>query len=70
MHVKVVTEAGVVYLLGIVTETEANLATDIARTTSGVRKVVRVFDYCKLGEPGCAPTKFPADAKKPEAQKK
>jgi osmotically-inducible protein OsmY len=70
VHVKVVTEASVVYLLGIVTETEANLATDIARTTSGVRKVVRVFDYCKLGEPGCAPTKFPADAKKPEAQKK
>jgi osmotically-inducible protein OsmY len=69
VHVKVVTEASVVYLLGIVTETEANLATEIARTTGGVRKVVKVFDYCKLGEPGCAPTKFPADAKKPEAQK-
>ncbi|MFY9316908.1 MAG: BON domain-containing protein [Burkholderiales bacterium] len=70
VHVKVVTEASVVFLLGIVTETEANLATEIARTTGGVRKVVKVFDYCKLGEPGCAPTKFPADAKKPEAQKK
>ena len=34
-----------------------------------MRKVVKVFDYCKLGEPGCAPTKFPADAKKPEAAK-
>jgi osmotically-inducible protein OsmY len=70
VHVKVVTEASVVYLLGIVTESEANNATELARTTSGVRKVVRVFDYCKLGEPGCAPTKFPAEAKKPEAQKK
>jgi osmotically-inducible protein OsmY len=70
VHVKVVTESSVVYLLGIVTETEANLATEIARTTGGVRKVVRVFDYCKLGEPGCAPTKFSSDPKKPEAQKK
>jgi osmotically-inducible protein OsmY len=70
VHVKVVTEASVVYLLGIVTESEANNAAEIARTTGGVRKVVRVFDYCKLGEPGCARTHFPADAKKPEAQKK
>jgi osmotically-inducible protein OsmY len=71
VHVKVVTEASVVYLLGIVTETEANLATEIARTTGGVRKVVKVFDYCKLGEVGCAPTKFSSDPpKKPEAQKK
>jgi len=45
LHVKVVTEAGVVYLLGIVTEREAALATRIARTTSGVKRVVRVFEY-------------------------
>jgi len=45
--VKVVTEASVVYLLGIVTEDEAAAATEIARTTGGVRKVVKVFDYCK-----------------------
>jgi osmotically-inducible protein OsmY len=70
VHVKVVTEAAAVYLLGIVTEAEANNATELARTTGGVRKVVRVFDYCKLGDPGCAPTKFPAESKKPEAQKK
>lgn len=44
-HVKVVTEAGTVYLLGLVTRREADAATDIARTTSGVRKVVRVFEY-------------------------
>ena len=45
IHVKVVTENGVVYLLGIVKKQEADAATDIARTTSGVRKVVRIFEY-------------------------
>ena len=45
VHVKVVTEAGTVYLLGIVKKQEANDATEIARTTSGVQKVVRVFEY-------------------------
>jgi osmotically-inducible protein OsmY len=34
-----------VYLLGLVTRREADAATDVARTTSGVRKVVRVFEY-------------------------
>ncbi|MGE5466264.1 MAG: BON domain-containing protein [Ignavibacteria bacterium] len=43
-HVKVVTEAGTVYLLGIVTQREANDAVEIARTTGGVLKVVRVFE--------------------------
>jgi osmotically-inducible protein OsmY len=43
-HVKVVTEAGVVFLLGLVTQTEANAAVEIARTTGGVLKVVRVFE--------------------------
>ena len=45
VHVKVVTEASVVYLLGIVTRKEAEVATEIARTTSGVGKVVRLFEY-------------------------
>jgi len=44
-HVKVVTESGVVYLLGLVTRQEADSATEIARGTSGVAKVVRVFEY-------------------------
>jgi len=43
--VKVVTEAGVVYLLGLVTRDEADAATEVARSTSGVQKVVRVFEY-------------------------
>lgn len=44
-HVKVVTETGVVYLMGLVTRAEADAASDIASTTSGVQKVVRVFEY-------------------------
>jgi osmotically-inducible protein OsmY len=41
---KVVTERGTVYLLGRVTPREADRATEIARSTSGVQKVVRVFE--------------------------
>ena len=44
LHVKVVTENNVVYLLGVVKKQEADDATEIARTTSGVQKVVRVFE--------------------------
>lgn len=44
-HVKVVTENGVVYLMGLVTRAEANAASEIASTTNGVQKVVRVFEY-------------------------
>ncbi len=44
-HVKVVTENGVVYLLGLVKRSEANDAVEIARTTDGVQKVVKVFEY-------------------------
>lgn len=45
LHVKVVTESNVVYLLGLVKKQEADAATEIARTTSGVQKVVRIFEY-------------------------
>lgn len=45
VHVKVITEAGVVYLMGIVNRAEGEAATDLARTTSGVQKVVRLFEY-------------------------
>ncbi len=41
---KVVTERGVVYLMGIVTEREANRGADVARSVSGVQKVVKVFE--------------------------
>jgi osmotically-inducible protein OsmY len=42
--IKVVTERGIVYLMGRVTAREAKRATDIARGMSGVTKVVRVFE--------------------------
>jgi len=42
--VKVVTERGIVYLMGRVTAREAKRATEIARGMSGVTKVVRVFE--------------------------
>ncbi|ARN74877.1 BON domain-containing protein [Oceanicoccus sagamiensis] len=44
-RIKVVTENGVVYLLGLVTKDEAARAAEIARTTGGVQKVVRIFEY-------------------------
>jgi osmotically-inducible protein OsmY len=62
VHVKVVTEDSVVYLLGIVTEKEGNAASELARTTSGVRKVVKVFEYCKLSDDACRPREQPKDA--------
>jgi osmotically-inducible protein OsmY len=47
---KVVTEDGSVYLMGRVTQREGNLAGEVARGVSGVRKVVKVFDYISEGE--------------------
>ncbi len=44
-HVKVVTERQVVYLMGLVTHAEADAATQIAATTSGVARVVKLFQY-------------------------
>ena len=41
---KVVTERSTVYLMGRVTQREAQRASDIARQVSGVKKVVRIFD--------------------------
>ena len=46
---KIVTERGVVYLMGRVTQREAERATEVARQVSGVKKVVRVFEI--LTEP-------------------
>ena len=43
-HVKVVTENGVVYLMGLVNAAEADTAAEIARNTQGARSVVKVFE--------------------------
>jgi osmotically-inducible protein OsmY len=47
---KVVTERSVVYLMGRVSEREANRAADVARGVSGVQKVVKVFEVVTEGE--------------------
>lgn len=65
--IKVVTERGVVFLMGRVTETEAKRAAEVARGVSGVQKVVRVFGIVTPAEvaavqPG-APASAPATAK-------
>jgi osmotically-inducible protein OsmY len=44
-HVKVITERGVVYLLGLVRRDEGDAAAEIASTTAGVQRVVKVFEY-------------------------
>jgi len=44
-RVKVVTESGVVYLMGLVTQAEGKQAADLAASTSGVKRVVKVFEY-------------------------
>jgi osmotically-inducible protein OsmY len=48
--IKVVTERGSVYLMGIVTQREADRASDIASGTSGVQRVVRLFEVISEAE--------------------
>jgi osmotically-inducible protein OsmY len=45
IRIKVYTENGTVYLMGLVTREEADLATENVRNIDGVERVVRVFDY-------------------------
>ncbi|HLX22184.1 MAG TPA: BON domain-containing protein [Usitatibacter sp.] len=45
LHIKVVTEANTVYLMGLVTPEEGDAAVEVARNTSGVSRVVKVFEY-------------------------
>jgi osmotically-inducible protein OsmY len=67
VHVKVVTENSAVYLLGLVTQQEGDAAVEIARTTGGVRKVVKVFEYCRVTDEACRPRDQPKP--KPEPKK-
>ncbi|WP_086118975.1 BON domain-containing protein [Hydrogenophaga sp. IBVHS2] len=67
---KVVTTRGTVYMMGRVTQREANRATEIARNTSGVTRVVRVFEIlteeelARIGTQG--PTESPASRPAPQ----
>lgn len=62
---KVVTERGTVYLMGRVTQREANRATDMVRTIDGVKKVVRVMEIISEEElQRVQPKPAPAEVKK------
>jgi osmotically-inducible protein OsmY len=43
--IKVVTENGTVYLMGVVKRQQADVAVDIARQVSGVQRVIKIFQY-------------------------
>ena len=71
---KVVTERGVVYLMGIATRRETDRATEIARGISGVQKVVRVVEVvseaelanqAQRGGTGAAPAPAPSSSRVP-----
>lgn len=44
-YVKVVTENGTVFMMGLVKHAEADAATEVASTTGGVQRVVKLFEY-------------------------
>lgn len=45
--IRIVTENGVVYLMGIVSAEQGSLSVDVARRVNGVRKVVKIFQYIR-----------------------
>lgn len=49
-QVKVVTENGTVYLMGILQPSEAEAAVDVARNTQGVTRVVKIFSYMHISK--------------------
>ena len=53
--IKVITERGVVFLMGRVTETESNIAAHRARSVGGVQKVVKVFEIITPAELAAMP---------------
>lgn len=54
-RVKITVEAGVVFLMGLVTRDEADAATDVVRRLDGVAKVVRLFEYVAVAEDAIGP---------------
>lgn len=45
LHIKAVTEKGVIYLMGLVSKSEGEIATEYMRQISGVKQVVQLFEY-------------------------
>jgi osmotically-inducible protein OsmY len=69
-HIKVVTENGIVYLMGIVTERESRVAVAVARTTEGVVNVMQVMSDAEIQRLTVFPSAggSPAAAPPPAAQ--
>ena len=44
-NIKIVTENGTVFMMGLISREASNRASDIARTTGGVQRVVKLFEY-------------------------
>lgn len=65
VSVKVVTERGVVYLMGRVTEAESIVASQVARAVGGVQKVVKVFEIISAAEAAAMPVPPPGAAPAP-----
>lgn len=59
IDIKVVTENGTVYLMGLVTPEQANDATEVTRQTSGVQRVVKLFEYTSGAKPAPTRSKVP-----------
>jgi len=49
-QIKVITENGTVYLMGIIPHSQADAAIELARTTEGVQDVVKVFSYVHISK--------------------
>jgi osmotically-inducible protein OsmY len=72
-YYKTVTERGNVYLMGLVTVDEGNRAADVVARVTGVRRVVKLFEYVRLdpaqgmvaASPAQAPNGAPTDAAQP-----
>jgi osmotically-inducible protein OsmY len=64
---KVVVERGTVYLMGRVTQAEAKRATDVVRGVSGVKRVVRVFEFITEDELRAMQPKRSDDAPRPNS---
>ena len=67
-HIKVVSENGVAYLMGIVNDREAKVAVAIARTTDGVRKVVNVMEVVSEADIKRIDSALPGGSKTPPPQ--
>jgi osmotically-inducible protein OsmY len=60
--IKVVTSRSVVYLMGLVTQTEGEVAARVASRVAGVQKVVKAFEYLPDRSPPATSAKPVADA--------